>query len=99
MASRTFNLFKLNDGITGLKRALNDQGITILHIESLIESSTFHVEMNGRMTQIELRESETKDHPLARLGSVFSVIATIPDDDYWKVLDHVLTMAFLRGGG
>ncbi|MEE2709017.1 MAG: hypothetical protein VYA69_05430 [Gemmatimonadota bacterium] len=99
MATRTFNLFTLDDGISGLKRALAYENIPILDIEKDQSKAFVNIVWNDNTTTIELVECESQNHPLAKLGHVFSVVATISDDVLCDRLDRVLTMAFLRGGG
>lgn len=98
-ATRTFYLFKLEDGIQGLKRALSDANIALLGINEVPGTAWLDVSYSGHECQIHLSESITKNHPLARLGTVFSVVVTYPIDEPWGLLDGVLTLGFLRGGG
>ncbi len=99
MASRTFHLFTLNDGINGIKRALAANNITILCIKKDQSKASVTIDWNNKKTSIDLEECEARNHPLANLGHVYSVVATIPDDVLCDTLGHVITMAFLRGGG
>ncbi len=99
MASRTFHLFTLNDGVNGMKRALAAKNITILCVKTEQEKASVTIQWNNKNTTIILEECVSQNHPLANLGQVYSVVATIPDDVLCDTLDLVLTMAFLRGGG
>ena len=99
MASRTFHLFTLNDGIDGMKRALAAKNITMLCVKKEQAKASFTIHWNNKKTTIILEECVSQDHPLANLGHVYSVVVTIPDDVLCDTLDLVLTMAFLRGGG
>ena len=99
MACRTFHLFTLNDGIDGMKRALAGENIPVLDIIKKQTKASFAIVWNDNRTTIDLIECETPNHPLAKLGHVYSVVATISDDVVCDALDRVLTMAFLRGGG
>ncbi|MBT5875071.1 MAG: hypothetical protein HOH43_16755 [Candidatus Latescibacteria bacterium] len=97
--TRTFNLFKLEDGLQGLKRALSDANVELLGLIKETGSASLEVSYSGQVSQIHLMESTTTDHPLALFGAVFSVIVTYPVDEPWGMLDDVLTLGFLRGGG
>lgn len=97
MAERTFYTFTLNDGIKGLRRALEDAHITVKQIDTHTESAVFSIENDTRWGEIVLEETVAADHPLARFGRIAAVRVTTPDD--WPGLDKVLILAFLRGGG
>lgn len=99
MALYTYYTFTLKDGVAGLQRAFMDADVVIQHVQVNEPHAAFQIEIDGKPGEIHLEETVASDHPLARLGRVSAVQVTIPDGDGWKILESILTLAFLRGGG
>ena len=97
MAHHTYYGFKLNDGVKGLKRALSDAAIHILSVTNTDYGADFKVIIDGTPGHITLEFSKTKIHPLAKLGVISVLDITVTEN--LPGIKHVLTMAFLRGGG
>ena len=97
MPHHTYYGFKLNDGVTGLKRALSDAAVRILSVTNTDFKADFEVIINETRGHIKLEYSKTKDHPLAKLGAISVLDVTVTEN--LPAIKPVLTMAFLRGGG
>ena len=98
-STRTFNLFTLEDGITGLTRALFDAGVQLERVVREPGKARMYVFRDDNRTVLTLCETESLGHPLSRLGAVFAVEVSFDNRAPWIDLDNILTLGFLRGGG
>lgn len=97
--TREYFTFTLGDSINSMRRALTDAKFEIVAFSEIDQTAEFSIAQNGRFSEIQLAQSRTMRHPLARLTRRPISVTSVTFDDDWPALIAVIPLAFLRGGG
>lgn len=97
--TREYFTFTFDDSIKSMRRALTDAEFEIVSFSEIDQTAAFSVARNGRTSEIQLAQSRTMRHPLARLTRRPISVTSVTVDDDWPELISIIPLAFLRGGG